>query len=95
MMHRKVSLQNLLLSFVKHSEFACCKSKAAFRKICILINGRKCLAIRIGIDSYKALIRPRMEYAIPAWAFSGMGSINQFETVQKLCLNSILGAFKN
>ena len=98
----EVSIHKLLgvwvdrqLAFDKHCEFACSKSKAAFLKISILLNGRKGLPVGIGLDTYKALIRPHMEYAIPAWAFCGMNYMNQFESVQKLCLYSILGAFRS
>lgn len=83
------------LSFEKHVEYACGKAKSAFRKICILLNGRQGLSIKIGLEIYKALIRPHLEYAVPAWAFRGTRFIKQFEVVQSQCLSSITGSFKS
>jgi len=46
-------------------DYAGGKAKRALAKICMLINGRQGISVKIGVDLfYKSLVRPHLEYAI-------------------------------
>ena len=57
-----------MLDFGMQVDYAVGKAKRAMAKVCTLINGREGIGVQIGINLYKALVRPHLEYAIPAWA---------------------------
>jgi len=56
----------------------------------MLFQGRKGISARLGLKLYKTLVRPYMEFAIPAWATMTENGIRQLEKVQGECLRRIL-----
>jgi len=56
------------LNFSLQSGHAEAKVKRAMAKVSRMICGRQGIPIDIGINLYKTLIRPHMEYALPVWA---------------------------
>jgi len=80
------------LDFRQQVDYAICKAKRAYAKVCALIDGRRGLPVRIGINSYKALVRPHMEYAIPVWACIKDTNLQKLEQVQQQCIRRIVGA---
>ena len=71
------------------------KANAALNKVCILIKGRLGIPINIGIDLYKALVRPHLEYAMPAWAMLSEQQVTKLEKVQSKSLKRVMGVFEN
>ena len=61
-------------------------------RICRLIDGRKGISAKFGIELYKCLVRPNLEYAVPAWATTTEMGIKLLEKVQGECLRRIMGA---
>jgi len=57
-----------------------------------LIIGRKGLPIQIGIQLYKSLVRPHLEYALLVWANISDKDLGKLEAAQTQCLRRILGA---
>jgi len=55
------------LKFDKQAEYACGKAKSSTNKVLRLFNGRNGLPIKIGIKTYKALVRPHLENGIAGW----------------------------
>ena len=80
------------LDFGMQVDYAVGKAKRTLNKICSLIKGRKGLSIKIGIDLYKSLVRPHLEYAIAAWASISDKDVVKLERVQVDCLRRIIGA---
>ena len=56
------------------------------------MEGREFLYVRIGIDLYKALVRPHMEYAVPVWASITDKQVDKLQSVQVQCLKTVVGA---
>ena len=83
------------LQFNLQVENAIGKAKSALNKVCTLIRGRKGISLGIGIELYKSLIRPHLEYAIPAWAMLSEKLIQDLERVQNQSLKRILGVFQS
>jgi len=48
--------------------------------------------VQIGINLYKALIRPHREYGIPVWANINDKDLHKLEDVQLTVIKSIIGA---
>ena len=65
------------------------KAKAALNKVSSLIRGRRGIPINIGIELYKALIRPHMEYAIPAWAMLTASQLLELDKIQNQSLRRV------
>ena len=57
-----------------------------------LSPGREGIGVQIGINLYKALVRPHLEYAIPAWANISDKDLTKLENVQIQCLRRVIGA---
>jgi len=53
------------LDFGMHVDYTVGKAKRAFSKISSLIKSRRGISVKLGIDLYKSLVRPHLEYAIP------------------------------
>jgi len=79
------------LRFDAHAEYAATKARKAFSKINRLINKRQGLSVQCGLELYKTLVRPHMEYSLPAWATMPESSIKLLEKVQAQCLRVIMG----
>jgi len=79
------------LRFDVQAEYAATKAQKAFDKINRLINKRQGLTVQCGLELYKTLVRPHMEYSLPAWASMPDSSIKLLEKVQAQCLRVIMG----
>ena len=56
-----------------------------------MINKRHGLTIQCGLELYQTLVRPHMEFSLPAWATMPESSIKLLEKVQGQCLRTIMG----
>ena len=63
----------------------------AFGKMAYLMEGRKGLAVGLGIQLYKTLVRPHLEYAVPFWACVRDADMKKLDRCQTQCLRRILG----
>ena len=43
------------------------------------MKGRKGININVGLELFKTLVRPHLEYAIPAWAGTGSKQLDILE----------------
>jgi len=80
------------LDFGIQVDFVVGKTKRALAKVLSLIDGRRGVPVHIGINLYKALVRPHMEYAMPVWANISDKDVCKLEEVQNQSLRRILGA---
>ena len=80
------------LDFGMHVEYAAGKAKRALSKMCTLIKGRQGISIKTAVDLYKSLVRPHLEYAIPAWANISEKYLTKLECAQSQCLKRVIGA---
>ena len=80
------------MDFSLQVDYAALKAKRAMAKVATLTNGRKGIPVRIGIDLYKALVRPHMEYAVPVWASITDKQVDKLQSVQVQCLKTVVGA---
>jgi len=81
-----------MLDFGMQVDYAVGKAKRAMAKVCTLINGREGIGVQLGINLYKALVRPHLEYAILAWANISDKDLTKLENVQIQCLRRVIGA---
>ena len=81
------------LSFDMQVDSVVGKVNSALNKICILIRGRRGISISVGIDLYKSLVRPHLEYAIPAWSTLSSSQLALLDRLQCKCLKKIMGVF--
>jgi len=58
------------------------KTKRALAKVLSLIDGRRGVPVQIGVNLYKALVRPHMDYAMPVWANISDKDVSKLEEVQ-------------
>ena len=58
------------------------RANSALNKVCyvcyVMIRGRRGLPVDIAVDLYRSLVRPHLEYAIPAWAMLTEKQISEF-----------------
>ena len=80
------------LNFSQHVDHAIRKARGSFGKMAYLLKGRKGIPVKEGIEMFKALIRPHMEYGIPAWASMQEIEIRRLEVTQSKCLRQLMGA---
>ena len=80
------------LDFGLQVDYAVSKAKRASAKVFGLIDGRRGVPVQIGINLYKALIRPHMEYSIPVWANINDKDLHKLEEVQLNSIKRIIGA---
>ena len=80
------------LNFAAQVDYAVSKGKRACAKVGYLIDGRKGVNTDIGIELYKSLVCPHLEYAFPAWAIFSDNNMEKRESTQVQCLKRILGA---
>ena len=80
------------LNFTQHVDHAIRKARGSFGKMAYLLKGRKGIPVKEGIEMFKALIRPHMEYGIPAWASMQEIEIRRLEVMQSKCLRQLMGA---
>jgi len=79
------------LDFGLHVEHAVAKARRASAKVSSLIDGRNGLPVHIGIDLYKVLVRPHLEYALPVWASICDEDLRKLEDLQLQCIKRVLG----
>ena len=80
------------LDFGLQVEYSIGKAKRASAKVCSLINGRSGLPVQVGLNLYKALVRPHLEYALPVWANIYDKDLQKLEQAQLQCLRRVMGA---
>jgi len=80
------------LKFECQAECAASKARRALNRLCRLVEGRKGISARLGIELYKCLMRPHLEFAVPAWATTTEKGLLLLDRVQGECLRRILGA---
>jgi len=73
-------------------DYAVGKAKRATSKVCTLIDRNHGIPVQIGVDLYKSLVRPHLEYALPVWANISERDINKMESTQHQCLKRVIGA---
>ena len=83
------------LSFDMHVDSVVGKVNSALNKICVLIRGRKGIPIDVALDLYKSLVRPHLEYAIPAWSTLSNSQLATLDRLQCKCIKKIMGVFDN
>ena len=81
-----------MLDFSIQADYAAGKAKRASFKISMMIKGTKGLSVQSGIDLYKTLVRPHIEYALPVWASITDKDLDKLEKVQIQCLRRVTGA---
>jgi len=79
------------LNFTLQAEYAVGKAKRSASQVYRLIDGDRGIPVRIGIELYKSLVRPHLEYALPVWASLGEKDLSKLEKVQTQCLKRIIG----
>jgi len=67
------------LTFLQQTEYATSKASKAYWKVNRLIDGRRGLTPKTGIELYKSLIRPCWEFSIAAWATTSEKGIKLLE----------------
>ena len=80
------------LNFAAQVDYAVSKAKRACVKVGSLMDGRRGVNVQIGVELYKSLVRPHLEYALPAWANISDKDMDKLESTQVQCLRRILGA---
>ena len=80
------------LDFRKQVEYSVSKAKRTSAKVFSLIDGRKGTPVHIGINLYKTLVRPHLEYALPVWANINDKDLDLMEKVQLQCIRKVTGA---
>jgi len=81
-----------MLDFGLQVDYTVGKAKRALSKISTLIKDRHGISVKLGIDLFKSLIIPHLEYAIPVWANISDKDIEKLERTQVQCLRRIIGA---
>ena len=80
------------LDFGMQVENAVGKAKRASAKVFSLIDGRRGIPVHIGINLYKMLVRPHLEYALPVWASISDQNLRKLEDAQSQCLSTVIGS---
>jgi len=80
------------LNFSLHVDYAIAKAKRSVAKVFSLFGGRDGLSVRLGVQLYKSLVRPHLEYAVPVWAAASAKDLDKVEQTQVQCLKRITGA---
>ena len=75
-----------------HIEYAVGKAKRASAKVSRLIEGDKGVPVHTGIELYKTLVRPHLEYALPVWSSIPEKEVLKLEKVQHQCLKRMIGS---
>ena len=81
------------LDFQSHVERVIGRANSALNKVCVMIRGRRGLPVGIAVDLYRSLVRPHLEYAIPAWAMLTEKQVVSLERVQSRGLKRVMGVF--
>jgi len=75
------------LDFSLQVDYAVGKAKRAMAKVGSLIAGTRGIPADIGIQLYKSLVRPHLEYAFPVWT-----NIKDKDIDKLQCLRRVMGA---
>jgi len=71
-------------------EYSVGKAKRAAAKVSCLLDGPNGIPVNIGIVLYKSLVRPHIEYAVPAWASVSEKDRTKIDEVQVQCLKKFM-----
>jgi len=80
-----------LLNFTLHVNYAEAMAKRAAARICNLFDGREGISIQLGVQLYKSLVRPHLEYAAPVLASANAKDLDKLNKLQIQCLRIITG----
>ena len=80
------------LDFSLQVDYAVGKAKRATAKVGSLIDGTRGIPVDIGIQLYKSLVRPHLEYTFSVWANIKEKDIDKLENAQLQCLRRVMGA---
>jgi len=78
-----------LLNFSLHVDYAVTTAKRSAAKMCNLFDGREGISVQLGVQLYKSLVRPHLEYAAPVWASASMKDKDKLDNMQAQCLRRI------
>jgi len=81
-----------LLNFTLHVNYAKATAKRAAARICNLFDGREGISIQLGVQLYKSLVRPHLEYAAPVKASANAKDLDKLNKLHIQCLRRIIGA---
>ena len=81
-----------LLNFSLHVDYAAATAKRSAARICNLFDGRVGISVQLGLQLYKSLVRPHLEYAASVWASAKAKDLDKLDVVQVQCLRRIIGA---
>lgn len=80
------------LNFGMQTNYAVGKAKKAANKLYRLLDGDHGMPVHIGLNLYKTIVRPHMEYGLPVWASIKDKDMDELEHVQTRFLKRIVGA---
>ena len=83
------------LNFQKHVDYICGKAKSAFNKLACLLKSRKGIPPTLGLQLFKALVRPHLELQVGCWGFKVANHLTVLRKTQDEFLRRLCGAFKN
>jgi len=81
-----------LLNFTLHVKYAKAMAKRAAARICNLFDGCEGISIQLGVQLYKSLVRPHLEYAALVWASANTKDLDKLNKLQIQCLRRTIGA---
>jgi len=55
------------LKFDAKAEYSVTKARIAFAKVSRLFDGKNRISVQLGIELYKCLVRPYLEYSVAVW----------------------------
>ena len=82
------------LTFSEHINYACSKASKALNRISIFLSTTDGLNARNCIKLYKALVRPHLEHAYPAWCSIKDSDMCKLEQIHRQALLKATGCLR-